>query len=325
MAHPAQLNLPPILAANYEGLRDHPKSTFKAYYNRPEVQDRVLTVYTNALKKTVPKTAASGGLVGLAASWVFGLGIPGTLLSAAGGVAAGTTAGVAYETRRLAMDIRLDGTYSAWKASIEQPILDNFHEVLENYESFQNLRCQITHDFPAIAVRDAFGRVYDQESIYRWIDDHKTHPFTRERMAREDVTLYAGYANNLQESMEAAFGSPIFSQINTENSEEVIKGLKKALETIIANHNEIILGRAQQILDEARADRRPNLEAQRLFIEHLQGLVRLPEQPEAQPVGLMAIITAESSTELKEALMKETPLAISSVASRIIHGQQAVA
>jgi len=213
-----------------------------------------------------------GGLAGSCVSWLLGFGIQGIILATVGGA----VADVAYEIGRLAVNIRADRSYLAWKDSIEKPILDSFRAVLENYGSFEALRCPTTFDFPAIAVRDSFGRLYDQKAIYQWIDTHRTHPVTRERMNREDVTFDMDYASRLQEAMETAFGSANFTQINTENSEEEIERLKAALNTAIDDYNEIIFTRAQQAYSAARATEMPRVEAQQLYIANLEAFVRLP-------------------------------------------------
>jgi hypothetical protein len=316
MANPVQLNLSPFLQMHYQALSAHPGSPLKEYHNKPEVLDRIMTVYVNNLKKTVPKTTACGGTLAFAAAWIVGLGVPGMVLSSLGGAAGGAAAGVATETVKLAMEIRLSKDYIKWKNSIEGPILENFKQILEDHRPFEEFLCYITRDFPEIPVRDSFNRLYNQEAIFKWIDENGTNPYTREPMTREDVSFCSRFATELKDELDSAFGNPEFIGLLGRQPDEMIAGFKSIITSIIKNHNNVIFKKARQEMDKAEAQGLSPVEIIKIYQIHIADII--DDIPELEkPKGLGAILTIESIKDIDSSLFKEAQAVACEVVSKL--------
>jgi len=308
MANPAELNLHPILQAHYQSLSGG-DSSLKTYYDHPEVMARVKTVYVNALKRTVPKTAAAGGVLGVAVAWAAGLGIPATVLSALGGGLGGVAAGVGYETVKLAVQIRMDEGYKNWKNSVEESILADFERIIDSHPPFADLRCVITEDFPQMPVRDAHGKLYNQADIFEWIDKKGTNPFTREPMTKEDVTFCPRFAPALRHEMGIAFGE--LSHLVGQDRGRIIQGLKAALRSVVQNHNAVVLSRAIQEQQNAIQSGLSPEEINKAYQDQIAAFVHFPEA--AKLDGLAAILTIESIQDINLSLAPKVGRAVGEV------------
>jgi hypothetical protein len=247
------------------------------------------------------------------------LGVPGTVLSGFGGAAGGAVAGVVHETVRLAIKIRLSEDYISWKNSIEGPILEDYAKILDTHEPFKKFLCNITHDFPEIPVRNSFGRLYNQEAIFKWIDENGTKPFTRKLMTREDVSFCPDFAVQLSDEVGHAFGDPSFIKLLGRHRDEIIEGLKSILITIITNHNNIIYSRAKQ--ETVAAERRGLSVIEIVKINQTYMVNFIYDIPKIEkPKGLAAILTIESIKDLDCSLVKEVQVAACEVASRLVKG-----
>jgi hypothetical protein len=175
----------------------------------------------------------------------------------------------------------------------------------------------ITHDFPEIPVRDSFDRLYNQEAIFKWIDEKGTNPFTRKPMTREDVSFCSNFAVQLSDEMGHAFGDPSFIKLLGRHPDEIIKGLKSILSTIITNHNNIIYSRAKQ--ETLAAERRdlPVTEIVKINQTYMANFIYDIPKIE-KPKGLAAILTIESIKDLDCSLVKEVQVATCEVASKLL-------
>lgn len=303
MTNSLPANLPPILEKHYHDLNSYPRSPLKEYYSRDRLQE-IETVYVEALKKTVPKTTLGGGVLGLTASLFGGFGFTATALSALGGAFAGGAAGFAYETHRFSVKTKTNTAYLEWKKSIDAPILESFKDVIKNHKPFEELTCCLTEEVPIVGVRDRLGMLYDRDFIYQWIDSNGTNPFTRELMTRKDVTFCPDFANQMQGELIDAFKSAVVAEkIQRDSSEGIIRGLQAALGSIITNHNEIILQRADEAKAKFMRDH-PNCyrqEAEQIYIKNKEGYIDIDLYAHPQ-VTTRSILTAESSEELKDAI-----------------------
>lgn len=311
MANPAQLTLTPFLKTHYPLLWNHPDSTLKHYYSQPDLQIKIETIYREACKNTVPKAAATGGTLGLVLAWMAGLGMPGTALSIVTAGVGGAAAGALYEAKKLSVAIRLDDSYKNWKASIEKPILNDFNTWVDNYEPFEDCVCGISFVFPEVPVRDHFGRLFNQVDIFKWIDENGTHPVTRQRMSRKDVVFCQNFAAQLKEKMEALFRDDVIATISSTNPDKIIEGLKRALHSIINNHNRVVLEQAAHARKEAELAGLPIEEVDRIYQVTRAGFINRPIFDQ-EPKGLTAILTAETQ-ELQSVILKEAPHAIRSL------------